>query len=436
MIVEVKVPQLSESVAEATLLEWHKKPGEAVSRDETLIEIETDKVVMELPSPADGVLVEIVKGDRGTVTSGELIARIDTEAKTAAGAKPAAASATPATSTTSATSPPAAALAPPVPGVPGREAPPVMPAARKMAEEQGIDPSRIQGSGRDGRVTKADVMAHVGKAGSYAEAPSTTGAPVAETPRAARPVLPQPSAPVNIDRMLGERPEQRVPMSRLRARIAERLVHSQSIAAILTTFNEVNMQPVMALRKTHQARFEKEHGVRLGFMSFFVKAAVAALKKFPLVNASIDGNDIVYHGYFDIGIAVGSPRGLVVPILRDADQLGFAGIEKTIADFGKRAQDGKLAIEDLTGGTFSISNGGVFGSMLSTPIINPPQSAILGVHATKDRPVVESGEIVIRPMNYLALSYDHRIIDGREAVLFLVAIKEVLEDPARLLLEL
>ncbi len=416
MIVEVKVPQLSESVAEATLLEWHKKQGEAVSRDEILIEIETDKVVMELPSPADGVLVEIVKGDRGAVSSGELIARIDTEAKSAAGPKPAA---------------PAVAAAPPT--VSSQPTPPVMPAARKLAEEQGIDPSRIQGSGRDGRVTKADVQAQVGKAGSYAATPPGPGAPAPETPRAA---LRQPSAPVNIDRMLGERPEQRVPMSRLRARIAERLVQSQATAAILTTFNEVNMQPVMTMRKTHQASFEKAYGVRLGFMSFFVKAAVAALKKFPLVNASIDANDIVYHGYFDIGIAVGSPRGLVVPVLRDADQLGFAAIETTIADFGKRAQDGKLAIEDLTGGTFSISNGGVFGSMLSTPIINPPQSAILGVHATKDRPVAEDGHIVIRPMNYLALSYDHRIIDGREAVLFLVAIKEALEDPARLLLEL
>jgi len=420
MIVEVKVPQLSESVAEATLLEWHKKQGEAVSRDETLIEIETDKVVMELPSPVDGVLVEIVKGDRGAVTSGELIARIDTEAKATAGAQPVATAPAPTTSTASTTATP--------PPAPTREAPAVMPAARKLAEEQGINPARIQGSGRDGRVTKADVLAQVGKAGSPAAAPPPSGA--------ARPALAQPSAPVNIDRMLGERPEQRVPMSRLRSRIAERLLHSQSSAAILTTFNEVNMQPVMTLRKTHQAQFEKAHGVRLGFMSFFVKAAVAALKKFPLVNASIDANDIVYHGYFDIGIAVGSPRGLVVPILRDADQLGFAGIEKTIADFGARAQDGKLAIEDLTGGTFSISNGGVFGSMLSTPIINPPQSAILGVHATKERPVVENGQIVIRPMNYLALSYDHRIIDGREAVLFLVAIKEALEDPARLLLEL
>jgi 2-oxoglutarate dehydrogenase E2 component (dihydrolipoamide succinyltransferase) len=416
MIIEVKVPQLSESVAEATLLEWHKQAGEPVSRDENLIEIETDKVVMELPSPADGVLVEIVKDARSAVTSGEVIARIDTDAKAAAGAKPAGAA------------PPAAASA-------ERTPPPVMPAAQKLAAEKGLDPAKIQGSGRDGRVTKADVLAHVGKAGSYAAAPEAPPAAPA-APAAARPAQPQPAAPVNIQRVLGERPEQRVPMSRLRARIAERLVQSQSTAAILTTFNEVNMQPVMALRKAHQAQFEKSHGVRLGFMSFFVKAAVAALKKFPVVNASVDGNDIVYHGYFDIGIAVGSPRGLVVPILRDADQMGFAAIEKAIADFGQRAQDGKLAIEDLTGGTFSISNGGVFGSMLSTPIINPPQSAILGVHATKERAVVENGAIVIRPMNYLALSYDHRIIDGREAVLFLVAIKEALEDPARLLLEL
>lgn len=426
MIIEVKVPQLSESVAEATLLEWHKQAGDPVARDENLIEIETDKVVMELPSPADGVLVEIVKQERSAVTSGEVIARIDTDAKAAAAAKPAAATA-PATAQ--------AAAAPAAPQAPGgeRTPPPVMPAAKKLAEEKGLDASKIQGSGRDGRVTKADVLAHVGKAGSYAAAAEAPPA-VPVTPAASRPAPTAP--PVNIERMLGERPEQRVPMSRLRARIAERLVHSQSTAAILTTFNEVNMQPVMTLRKTHQAQFEKEHGVRLGFMSFFVKAAVAALKKFPVVNASVDGNDIVYHGYFDIGIAVGSPRGLVVPILRDADQMGFAAIEKTIADFGKRAQDGKLAIEDLTGGTFSISNGGVFGSMLSTPIINPPQSAILGVHATKERAVVENGQIVVRPMNYLALSYDHRIIDGREAVLFLVAIKEALEDPARLLLEL
>jgi len=423
VIIEVKVPQLSESVSEATLLEWHKKEGEAVSRDENLIDIETDKVVMELPAPADGVLTKILKVDRVSVVAGEVIATIDTDAKPAAGAAPK----------------PAAAAVPAAPAAPTAEAPapargaPVMPAAEKLAAEQGIDTSRIQGSGRGGRVTKGDVLEHVGKPASYAGATPAPAPAVVSAPRSA---LPQPSAPVNVERLLANRPEQRVPMSRLRARIAERLVESQATAAILTTFNEVNMQPVMELRKKYQERFEKEHGVRLGFMSFFVKAAVAALKKYPVVNASVDGNDIVYHGYFDIGMAVGSPRGLVVPILRDVDQMSFAAIEKKIAEFGKRAQDGKLGIEELSGGTFSISNGGVFGSMLSTPIINPPQSAILGVHATKERAVVENGQVVVRPMNYLALSYDHRIVDGREAVLFLVAIKDALEDPARLVLEI
>ncbi len=425
MIVEVKVPQLSESVAEATLLEWHKKEGEPVARDENLIDIETDKVVLETPAPADGVIVKIVKANGSSVTSGEVLAQIDTEAKGVA-AKPAAkAEAKPKpeakaeAQATEAARAPAQTQAAPTPNAP------VMPAARKLAEEKGVDPSTIAGTGRDGRVTKADVQ--------------SAGAPAAKAPAAAsapRPPLQQPPSPVSVEKVLGNRPEQRVPMSRLRARIAERLVQSQSTAAILTTFNEVNMQPVIDLRKKYQERFEKEHGVRLGFMSLFVKAAVAALKKYPVVNASIDGNDIVYHGYFDIGIAVGSPRGLVVPILRDVDQMSVAAIEKKIADFGKRAQDGKLGIEELTGGTFSISNGGIFGSMLSTPIINPPQSAILGVHATKERPVVENGQIVIRPMNYLALSYDHRIIDGREAVLCLMAMKEALEDPARLILEI
>jgi 2-oxoglutarate dehydrogenase E2 component (dihydrolipoamide succinyltransferase) len=396
MIVEVKVPQLSESVAEATLLDWHKKEGERVSRDENLIDIETDKVVLELPSPTDGVLVKILKNARDSVGSGDVIAQIDTEAKAAAVAPP---------------SKPAAAPAPQPQQVPK---PAVMPAAQKIAAEKGIDTSKIQGTGRDGRVTKADVLE------------ITTS----RTP------LQQPTPPVNVEQLLTGRPEQRVPMSRLRQRVAERLVQSQSTAAILTTFNEVNMAPVIEMRKRYQERFEKEHGTRLGFMSFFIKASVHALKRFPVVNASIDGTDIVYHGYFDIGVAVGSPRGLVVPILRDADRMSFAEIEKKIADFGKRAQDGKLAIEELTGGTFSISNGGVFGSMLSTPIINPPQSAILGVHATKDRAVVENGQILVRPMNYLALSYDHRIIDGREAVLFLVSTKEALEDPARLILEI
>ncbi|HLX81457.1 MAG TPA: 2-oxoglutarate dehydrogenase complex dihydrolipoyllysine-residue succinyltransferase [Burkholderiales bacterium] len=401
MLIEVKVPQLSESVSEATLLAWHKKQGEAVKRDENLIDIETDKVVLELPAPADGVLVSVRKGDKSTVVAGEVIATIDTEGKSSEvvskkeevkeeKAKPAAAPASPA----------------------------VMPSAQKIAAEKGIDTSMVQGTGRDGRVTKGDVLAQPEKA------------PIQKS------ALQQPPAPVNVDKLLSGRPEQRVAMSRLRQRIAERLVQSQSTAAILTTFNEVNMQPVMEMRKRYQERFEKEHGSKLGFMSFFVKAAVHALKKYPVVNASIDGTDIVYHGYFDIGVAVGSPRGLVVPILRDADQMSFAAIEKKIAEFGKKAQDGKLSLEDLTGGTFSISNGGVFGSMLSTPIINPPQSAILGVHATKDRAVVENGQVVVRPMNYLALSYDHRIVDGREAVLALVAMKEALEDPARLILEI
>ena len=406
MLIEVKVPQLSESVSEATLLAWHKKVGEAVKRDENLIDIETDKVVLELPAPADGVLAKIIKGDGGTVKAGEVIATLDTEGKAAASAPVAAKPAAPAAK-------PAAVVS----------AAPVMPAARKIAEEKGIDTGSVAGSGRGGRVTKGDVL-------------GATSLPAPEAPAAVKPSLPQPPVPVSVEQILGNRPEQRVPMSRLRARIAERLEQSQSTAAILTTFNEVNMQPVMDLRKKYQERFEKEHGVRLGFMSFFIKASVHALKKYPIVNASVDGNDIVYHGYFDIGIAVGSPRGLVVPILRDADQMSFAEVEKKIADFGKRAQDGKLTIEELTGGTFSISNGGVFGSMLSTPIINPPQSAILGVHATRERPVAENGQVVIRPVNYLALSYDHRIVDGREAVLSLVAIKEALEDPARLLLDL
>src|SRR5882672_2562908 len=414
MLIEVKVPQLSESVSEATLLAWHKKVGEAVKRDENLIDIETDKVVLELPAPADGVLSKIVKGDGGTVKAGEVIATIDTDGKGAASVATGTAPVQAAVPAPKAAPAPAAAATPKPAAAPA----PAMPAARKMAEEKGIDTASIAGTGKGGRVTKADMMEQA------------ASAPQAKAP------LPQPPAPVSVDQVLSGRAEQRVPMSRLRARIAERLVQSQSTAAILTTFNEVNMQPVMDLRKKYQERFEKEHGVRLGFMSFFVKAAVHALKKYPIVNASIDGNDIVYHGYFDVGVAVGSPRGLVVPILRDCDQMSFPDIEKKIADFGKRAQDGKLSIEELTGGTFSISNGGVFGSMLSTPIINPPQSAILGVHATRERPVVENGQIVIRPINYLALSYDHRIIDGREAVLSLVAIKEALEDPSRLLLDL
>ena len=423
-ILEVKVPQLSESVAEATLLLWHKKPGEAVARDENLIDVETDKVVLELPAPEAGVLVEIIKGDGSTVVAGEVIARIDTAATASATVTKAAPAASSGASAAASFGGSASS---------GSASPTIaMPSAARMMAEQGINPSTVAGTGKDGRITKGDV---IGAASAPAAAPAPA-APRAASPVAAAAPLQQVKAPVDLNRLLGERPEQRVPMSRLRQRVAERLLQSQATNAILTTFNEVNMQPVMDLRKKYQDRFEKEHGIKLGFMSFFVKAAVYALKKYPLVNASIDGTDIVYHGYFDIGIAVGSPRGLVVPILRDADQKGFAAIEKEIADFGKRAGEGKLTLEDLTGGTFSISNGGTFGSMLSTPIINPPQSAILGVHATKERAVVENGQIVIRPINYLAMSYDHRIIDGREAVLSLVAIKEALEDPSRILLEL
>ncbi|UCH49399.1 MAG: 2-oxoglutarate dehydrogenase complex dihydrolipoyllysine-residue succinyltransferase [Betaproteobacteria bacterium] len=419
MLIEVKVPALSESVSEATLLSWHKKEGDFVKRDENLIDIETDKVVLELPAPDSGVITKIVKADGDAVEANEVIAEIDTEAKAPAGAAkapvPEKAAAKPVAPTQAV--PAAAATA----AAAASENVVVMPAARKLAVEKGLDASALKGTGRGGRVTKEDV-----KAAEKAAPP----APAEVKPAARAP------SPVNVDQVLGDRPEQRVPMSRLRKRVAERLLESQSNAAILTTFNEVNMQPVIDLRRKYRERFEKEHGVKLGFMSFFVKATVAALKKFPVVNASVDGDDIVYHGYFDIGMAVGSPRGLVVPILRNSDQMSFADIEKQIADFGKRAQDGKLTIEELTGGTFSISNGGVFGSMLSTPIINPPQSAILGIHATKERPVVEDGQIVIRPMNYLALSYDHRIIDGREAVLFLIAIRDALEDPSTLLLDL
>jgi 2-oxoglutarate dehydrogenase E2 component (dihydrolipoamide succinyltransferase) len=398
-IVNVKVPQLSESVAEATMLTWKKKVGEAVAQDEILIEIETDKVVLEVPAPSAGVLAEIVVGDGGTVVSDQVIAKIDSAAKAAA----APAAATPAH---------AKAAAPATASASAK----AMPSAAKLMAENNLSAAQVGGSGKDGRVTKGDVLATL-----------SGTAPVAKTAAAA------PAAPhVNI----GNRPEERVPMSRLRARIAERLLQSQQTNAILTTFNEVNMAPVMSMRSKYKDQFEKEHGVKLGFMSFFVKAAVHALKKYPVLNASVDGNDIVYHGYFDIGIAVGSPRGLVVPILRDADQMSLADIEKKIAEFGVKARDGKLTLDDLSGGTFSISNGGIFGSMLSTPIINPPQSAILGIHATKDRAVVENGQVVVRPINYLAMSYDHRIIDGREAVLGLVAMKEALEDPARLLLDL
>ena len=420
-IVEVKVPQLSESVAEATMLNWKKKPGEAVAVDEILIEIETDKVVLEVPAPSAGVLSEIIQGDGATVVADQLIAKIDTEGKAgAAAAAPAAAAPAPAAA--------APAAAPAAAG--GSKGDVAMPAAAKLLADNNLSVSAVAGSGKDGRVTKGDVLAAVaGGAKAAVAAPSVipTGVPSK--------ALPQVAAPAGKEDLSG-RPEQRVPMSRLRARVAERLLQSQATNAILTTFNEVNMAPVMDLRKKFQDSFTKEHGTKLGFMSFFVKAAVHALKKYPVLNASVDGNDIVYHGYFDIDIAVGSPRGLVVPILRNADQMSFADIEKKIAEFGKKAAEGKLGIEEMTGGTFSISNGGTFGSMLSTPIINPPQSAILGVHATKDRAVVENGQIVIRPMNYLAMSYDHRIIDGREAVLGLVAMKDALEDPSRLLFDI
>ena len=397
MLIEVKVPQLSESVSEATLVTWHKKEGDAVSRDENLIDIETDKVVLETPAPADGVLVKIIKVDGDTVASGELIAQIDTEAKAAAGA------AAPAAAVQAVTPPPAAPASSSAAGA-------ASPAARKILDEKGVAAGDVAGSGRGGRVTKEDAVA----AQPNAAASAAPAAAVVAT---------------------GDRAEERVPMTRLRARIAERLLQSKNENAILTTFNEVNMAPVMAMRKQYGDKFEKAHGVRLGFMGFFVKAAVAALKKYPILNASVDGNDIVYHGFIDIGIAVGSPRGLVVPILRNAESMSIADIEKKIAEFGQKAKDGKLSLEDLTGGTFSISNGGVFGSMMSTPIINPPQSAILGIHATKDRAVVENGQVVVRPINYLAMSYDHRIIDGREAVLGLVAMKEAMEDPARLILD-
>jgi len=412
-IVEVKVPQLSESVAEATMLQWKKKVGDVVAADEILIEIETDKVVLEVPAPSAGVLSEILVGDGGTVVAEQLIARIDTDGKLGA-AVPAAASAP----TTAPAAAPVAAASSGMAGV-------AMPAAAKLMADNSLVAGAVAGTGKDGRVTKADVLSAVAGGVKSTAAVIPTGVPTTALPQVSMPAV-----------NLSERPEQRVPMSRLRARVAERLLQSQSTNAILTTFNEINMAPVMEMRKKFQDKFEKEHGIKLGFMSFFVKAAVHALKKFPVLNASVDGNDIVYHGYFDIGIAVGSPRGLVVPILRNADQMSFADIEKKINEFGIKARDGKLGMEDMTGGTFSISNGGTFGSMLSTPIINPPQSAILGIHATKDRAVVENGQVVVRPMNYFAMSYDHRIIDGREAVLGLVAIKEAMEDPSRLLFDI
>ena len=415
MLVDVKVPVLSESVAEATLVSWHKKQGEQVDRGENLIDVETDKVVLELPAPKAGVLAKIIKNDGANVVSGEVIATIDTEAKGAAVETVAKETKSPVLKAVNTTTKEKIEDKP----IDQRE-PVLMPAARHLAQEKNLNITeidKIKGSGRDGRITKEDMLSYVqGKSN-----PLPTDQVISEA------VV---SAPE-----VASRTERRVAMSRLRMRIAERLVQSQSTAAILTTFNEVNMQAVISLRTRYKVEFEKQYGVKLGFTSFFVKAVVAALKKYPIINAFVDGNDIVYHDFYDIGIAVGSPRGLVVPIIRDADRLSLAEIEMQIADFAGRAKNGKLTIDELTGGTFSITNGGVFGSMLSTPIINPPQSAILGIHATKDRPVVENGQVVIRPMNYLALSYDHRIIDGREAVLSLVAIKEALEYPASPLYE-
>jgi len=400
MSIEVRVPTLPESVADATILAWYKQPGDAVSRDEKLLDLETDKVVLEVPAPADGVLGAHRFAEGDTVNASELLATIEEGAQAATTTAPAAAK-------TEATEPA------------------LTPAVRRLIKENNLDPSTIQGTGKEGRILKSDVLSHL-ESQQQPQAAATEEA-------TATPAQPAPTA---APAPTGERTEQRVPMTRLRARVAERLIQAQQEAAILTTFNEVNLQAVMDLRKRHQEKFEKAHGVRLGFMSFFVKAATEALKKFPLVNASVDGKDIVYHGYFDVGVAVGSSRGLVVPILRDCDQLGFADIEKTIREFGQKAEEGTLSLDELTGGTFTISNGGIYGSMLSTPILNPPQSAILGMHNIQQRPVAKNGEVVIRPMMYLALSYDHRIIDGKEAVQFLVNIKENLEDPGRLLLEL
>ena len=421
---EIRVPTLGESVTEATIGRWFKKAGDAVAVDEPLVELETDKVTIEVPAPSAGTLGEIVAKDGETVAVGALLGQINDGA---ASAKPAAAAAPAKAAAPAAPPPPAAALAPApaAPKAPPADAP-LAPSVRRLSAESGVDASTVPGSGKDGRVTKGDVLGAVAS-GARPAAPAPLAAPA---PKAALPVVAAPAVSI------GDRPEQRVPMSRLRARIAERLLQSQAQNAILTTFNEVDMAPVMALRKKYQEKFEKEHGVKLGFMSFFVKAAVAALKRYPVINASIDGNDIVYHGYFDIGIAVGSPRGLVVPILRNADQMTFAEIEKKIAEFGQKAKDGKLSLEEMTGGTFSISNGGTFGSMLSTPIINPPQSAILGMHKIEERPIAVKGQVVIRPMMYVAVSYDHRIIDGREAVLGLVAMKDALEDPSRLLFDI
>lgn len=425
MSIEVKVPPLPESVSEATIATWHKQPGDTVRRDENLVDIETDKVVLEVPAPADGVLAEVLAGEGDTVTAGQLLARLNAQGAAAAAAKPAEPAAEPAAR--------AVAAMP-------TNTEDLSPAVRRLLAEHGLDPAQIPATGRDGRLTKEDVLnfmeAGTGSAGDSIRPRGTSAA----EPEAAPAVVPPaakaaPAQPAVQVQPLGERAERRVPMTRLRQRIAERLVEAQHNAAMLTTFNEVNMKPMMDLRAKYRDLFEKTHDTKLGFMSFFVKASIEALKRFPAVNASIDGTDVIYHGYYDIGIAVSTPRGLVVPIIRDADRLSMADVEKAVVDYGTRARDGKLSIDELSGGTFSITNGGIFGSLLSTPILNPPQSAILGMHAIRERPVVENGEIVIRPMMYLALTYDHRIIDGREAVSSLVTIKEMIEDPARLLLE-
>ncbi|NTU59385.1 MAG: 2-oxoglutarate dehydrogenase complex dihydrolipoyllysine-residue succinyltransferase [Chlorobiaceae bacterium] len=458
-IVDVTIPPLSESVAEATMLGWRKKPGDPVSQDETLFEIETDKVVFEVPSPASGVLTAITAGDGDIVVAGQSVASIDTEAAAGEVSDAPQAVQEPVAAPSEAPAPapvPASVHAPiQTPQFQAQPAYPLasgpahapMPSAAKLIDENNLVAGAITGTGRGGRVTKGDVISAISGSApsapaavpSAAPAPAVVATSPSWTPMAPEASMRQVLLPVDAvmdTSQLNNRPEERVPMSRLRARIAERLLQSQQSNAILTTFNEVNMQAVIDLRNKYKDKFEKEHGVKLGFMSFFVKAVVHALRKYPVLNSSVDGTDIIYHGYFDIGIAVGSPRGLVVPVLRNVDQMSFPDIEKQITEYGVKARDGKLSLEELTGGTFSISNGGTFGSMLSTPIINPPQSAILGIHATKERPVVENGQIVIRPMNYFALSYDHRIIDGREAVLGLVAMKEAIEDPSRLLFDL
>jgi 2-oxoglutarate dehydrogenase E2 component (dihydrolipoamide succinyltransferase) len=425
MTIEVRVPQLPESVADATLVSWHKQPGEAVARDENLVDLETDKVVLEVPAPMAGVISEIKFKDGATVTSGQLLALIE-EAATVPGASAPAVMAP----ADGAAAPAQDAVRAAVPGVPtaGSSAPEaggkLSPAAKRVVEENKVDPKSLVGSGRDGRVSKSDVVNYL--AAKDVPAPAAPAAqPAVAAPAAAMALRPSPK---------GGRIEQRVPMTRLRARIAERMVQAQSTQALLTSFNEVDLHLVNELRARYKEPFEKQHGVKLGFMSFFTKACVEALRKFPAVNASVENNDIVYHDYFDIGVAVSTDRGLIVPILRDADQLSFAEIEKSIGNFAARARAGTITMEELTGGTFTITNGGVFGSLLSTPIVNSPQSAILGMHKIQERPVAVDGQVVVRPMMYIALTYDHRIIDGREAVQFLVTVKQCLEDPARMVL--